>query len=230
MAAVCATRSIAVLIVGTASDTEAIDVGLNQLDVIWETGASRVIRLAISVIIILTTFVIGAQTIGSRVNGTCNLNESSGRVGLIIGGGNEAGRHGTGTRSIDVGDSAERNSIIFTVGNGFDILLVAVISFITSTGRQKQAEAGFAVQSNCHTRYVGGSGSNNSLSRCHSGCHLGGGSLSGNDSGDLGSRLDIANGVVRIQNTLFVEQVTAVNSRAVDVGRTLSVCRNNDLY
>jgi len=230
MAAVCATRSIAVLIVGTASDTEAIDVRLNQLDVVRETGASRVSRLAISMVIILTTFVAGAQSIGSRVNATSDLNESSGSVVLIIGGGNEAGRHGTGLRSIDVGDSAEGNSIIFTVGNGFDVLLVVVVSFITSTGRQKQAEARFAVQSNCHTRHVSGDSSNNILISSCCGRHLGGGSLSRHDSGKLGSRLDTANGVLRIQNTLLVEQVAAVNSRAVDVRTTLGSCRNNDRH
>lgn len=230
MAAVCATRSIAVLIVGTASDTEAIDVRLNQLDVVRETGASRVSRLAISMVIILTTFVTGAQSIGSRVNATSDLNESSGSVVLIIGGGNEASRHGTGLRSIDVGDSAEGNSIIFTVGNGFDVLLVAVVSFITSTGRQKQAEARFAVQCNCHTRHISGDSSNNIFVSSCCGRHLGGGGLSRNDSGKLGSRLDTANVVQRIQNTLLVEQVAAVNSRAVDVRATLGSGRNNDLH
>lgn len=230
MAAVCATRSIAVLIVSTASDTEAIDVRLNQLDVVRETGASRVSRLAISMVIILTTFVAGAQSISSRVNATSDLNKSSSSVVLVIGGGNETSRHGTGLRSIDIGDSAEGNSIIFAVRNGFNVLFAAVVSFITSTGRQKQAEARLAVQSNCHTRHVSGDSNTNILiGRC-CGCHLGSGGLSRNDGGKLGSRLDTANGVLRVQDTLLVEQVAAVNSRAVDVRTTLGSRRNNDRH
>jgi len=136
LAAVFTAGGIAVLVRHAASDTETIQVGFDQLNVVGETLAGREIGLALTMIIILTTLIVGAQSVSRGINLAGDLDESSSGVGLIVGRGNETSRHATSTGSIDVGNGTEGNSIVLAIRDGVDILFTAIVGLVSSARGQ----------------------------------------------------------------------------------------------
>lgn len=177
-------------------------------------------------IIVLTALIGGTQSPSSGINGTSDLDETSGGVGLIINFGDETRRHTTSTGGIDVGNSTEGNSIALAIRDSAKISLTTVVILVSRGRRQKQTEAGSTIQTDGDTRIVGWGWS--SLGGRQGGGNLGDSLRSRNHGGYLGGGLDIANVVVGIQDTLVVEQVAAGNSRTIIITLALSACRDND--
>jgi hypothetical protein len=141
LAAIFTARGVAVLVRHAASDTEAIDIGLNHLHIVRIAFASRMVGLSLSMVIILTAFVIGRQSVSGRVDLSRDLNETSGRISLIIDRGNETRGHSTSTGSVDVRHSTEGHSVIFAIGNGVHVCFSTIVCLVSWARGQKQAKA-----------------------------------------------------------------------------------------
>jgi hypothetical protein len=181
----------------TTTNTEITRVGFNQVDIIRITSTNRFGRRTRSMVIILSTLIVGTQIISTDIDITTDLNKTRGSVSLIRGRGDESRGENTSTRSVNVGLGTEGNCILFRISNSVDILLTTVIGLVTGSRGKEDTEILTGTDLNGKTGRLssnrGGLGNSSSSG-------LGGGGSLGSSSSSSGLGVD---GTV----TLFIREM-----------------------